>query len=71
VETCVGGARIFGDLNDPDGELNQLLQASKDELKVLKPEAGTDPQVFYIGLDEKFQGKVVGEAALWKPRASL
>ncbi|MGG4605994.1 sulfate reduction electron transfer complex DsrMKJOP subunit DsrO [Paenalcaligenes sp. Me131] len=68
VETCVGGARIFGDLNDPDGELNHLLQASKDELKVLKPEAGTDPQVFYIGLDEKFQGKVVGEAALWKPR---
>ncbi|WP_353173846.1 sulfate reduction electron transfer complex DsrMKJOP subunit DsrO [Paracandidimonas soli] len=68
VETCVGGARIFGDLNDPGSELNRLLAENREHLKVLKPEAGTSPQVFYIGLDESFQGKVVGEAALWKPR---
>ncbi|MEW5891019.1 MAG: sulfate reduction electron transfer complex DsrMKJOP subunit DsrO [Pseudomonadota bacterium] len=67
VETCVGGARIFGDLNDPDGELRRRLDAARDEVKVLKPEAGTRPNVFYIGLDPRFQGRVDGVAALWKP----
>ncbi len=67
VETCVGGARIFGDLNDPDGELRQRLDAAKGEVKVLKPEAGTRPHVFYIGLDPRFQSRVDGIAALWKP----
>ena len=69
VETCVGGARIFGDLNDPNGYLRKELDANKDQLKVLKPEEGTKPQVFYIGLDERFEGKVEGQGTLWKPRA--
>ncbi len=69
VETCVGGARIFGDLNDAQGELRQRLDAARGELKVLKPEQGTAPQVFYIGLDERFTGKVEGQGSLWKPRA--
>ncbi len=67
VETCVGGARIFGDLNDRNGELRKRLDAAKGELKVLKPEAGTRPNVFYIGLDPRFQSRVAGVAALWKP----
>ena len=70
VETCVGGARIFGDLNDPDGVLRQQLDANKDKLKVLKPEQGTKPQVYYIGLEERFSGKVEGQGTLWKPRAT-
>lgn len=68
VETCVGGARIFGDLNDPDGELRRRLDAAKSEVKVLKPEQGTEPRVFYIGLDERFLGKVEGQGTLWQPR---
>jgi tetrathionate reductase subunit B len=67
VETCVGGARLFGDINDPDGELRRQLDAAHDDLKVLKPEQGTDPHVFYIGLDSRFQGRVEGTASLWKP----
>lgn len=68
VETCVGGARIFGDLNDPQGELRRRLDAAKAEVKVLKPEQGTDPRVYYIGLDERFQGRVEGQGTLWQPR---
>ena len=68
VETCVGGARIFGDLNDPQGELRRRLDAAKAEVKVLKPEQGTEPRVFYIGLDERFQGRVEGQGTLWQPR---
>ena len=65
VETCVGGARIFGDLNDPDSTVRQLLD--QNQVKVLKPEMGTKPHVFYIGLDKRFQGQVEGEGTLWKP----
>ena len=70
VETCVGGARIFGDLNDANGVLRKQLDANKDKLKVLKPEQGTKPQLYYIGLDERFEGKVEGQGTLWKPRAT-
>jgi tetrathionate reductase subunit B len=71
VETCVGCARIFGDLNDPKGELRRRLDAAKhaDAIKVLKPESGTRPNVFYIGLDPRFQGRVEGQAAMWQPNA--
>ena len=65
VETCVGGARIFGDLNDPDSTVRQLLD--KNQVKVLKPEMRTKPHVFYIGLDKRFQGQVEGEGTLWQP----
>ncbi len=49
VQACVGGARIFGDMNDPNSEVAQL--ASKERLMVLKPELGTSPSVSYIGGD--------------------
>jgi len=65
VETCVGGARIFGDLNDPESMVHQLLTENK--VKVLKPEQGTQPHVFYLGLDTRFAGHVEGEATLWQP----
>ena len=47
VNTCVGRARIFGDFNDPDSEVSELIRTNKT--KVLKSELGTDPQVYYIG----------------------
>lgn len=68
VETCVGGARLFGDLDDPAGALRRRLDAAGDAVKVLKPEQGTEPRVFYVGLDERFQGKVDGQGTLWHPR---
>lgn len=65
VETCVGGARIFGDLNDPKSQVRKLVD--QNQVKVLKPEMGTQPHVFYLGLDERFQGRVEGEGTLWQP----
>jgi tetrathionate reductase subunit B len=65
VETCVGGARIFGDLNDAGSQVRQLLEQNK--AKVLKPEMKSQPHVFYLGLDQRFQGSVEGEGTLWQP----
>jgi tetrathionate reductase subunit B len=49
VEACPTGARIFGDLNDPESEVTRLRETRS--VQTLKPDMGTDPQVYYIGLD--------------------
>ena len=50
VETCIGKARIMGDANDPDSAVSRLLAEAGPAVRVLKPEAGTEPMVFYLGL---------------------
>ena len=68
VESCVGGARIIGDLKDPRSTLSRILAAHRDDIKVLKPENNTRPHVFYLGLDEAFVSPLQGRAqpALWQ-----
>lgn len=46
VEVCPEKALVFGDLNDPDSEVRQLL---KDNYSVRrKPGLGTNPKVYYL-----------------------
>ncbi len=61
VETCTGEARVIGDLNDARSEISQLLQQNRDDIKVLKPDAGTSPRVFYIGMNDSFTKQINGE----------
>ncbi len=58
VNTCPASARLVGNLNDDTSEINQRITAAGDEVSTILPSAGTDPQVFYIGLNEDayFQG---------------
>ena len=49
VSTCVGGARIFGDLADPESNVSTLV--AKNQVTVLRREMGTFPNVYYIGAD--------------------
>lgn len=46
VTTCIGGATYFGDLNDPDSLVSELIRTNG--VYRLKEELGTEPSVFYI-----------------------
>jgi len=46
VTTCLGGARIFGDLNDPQSLVAEMA-ASPRAIR-LKEELGTGPSVYYL-----------------------
>lgn len=49
VNSCIGGARVFGDISDPDSEISKLL--ATNPTTVLRPGKGTEPNVYYIGAD--------------------
>ncbi len=50
VEACPASARIFGDLNDPSSEISRMI--AQNAVQPIKPEMGTYPRTFYIGLDD-------------------
>lgn len=46
VETCVGDARYFGDLNDPNSVVSQLIKGSR--VYRLREDMSTNPRVYYL-----------------------
>ncbi|MBI4686723.1 MAG: 4Fe-4S dicluster domain-containing protein [Nitrospirae bacterium] len=46
VEACEANARLFGDINAPDGEFSEYLK--RTDLKVRKPEKKTNPNIRYV-----------------------
>ena len=50
VAACPAGARVFGNLLDKNSEIARLI--AENPVQVIQPEMGTDPHVFYIGLDK-------------------
>lgn len=46
TSTCIGRATYFGDANDPDSLVHELL--GSPNVRTLKPEANTKPRVFYL-----------------------
>jgi tetrathionate reductase subunit B len=45
VEACVYGARVFGDINDPDSDITALI--ARKHGQALLAEEGTEPAVHY------------------------
>jgi Fe-S-cluster-containing dehydrogenase component/formate-dependent nitrite reductase membrane component NrfD len=50
VVVCPEHAIIAGDLDNPDGEISQLI--AHQTVRVRKPEQGTQPKLYYIDVDE-------------------
>ena len=48
VATCVGGSRLFGDLNDPSSEASMALRGSKSVKRLPAIGADTGPNIYYI-----------------------
>lgn len=46
VANCAARARTFGDLDDPQSEISQLIRLRGGEQ--LQPEQGTNPSVYYL-----------------------
>jgi molybdopterin-containing oxidoreductase family iron-sulfur binding subunit len=44
--TCIGRATYFGDANDPDSLVSELV--ARNDVQTLLPQHGTRPRVFYI-----------------------
>lgn len=51
VEACPFGARLIGDLNNPDDPVTQYIMTQR--VSVLKEDYGTKPQVYYVGLSKE------------------
>ena len=54
VVACPTGARKFGDLNDPESEVSQLL--AKHPSYRLREDLGTGPRVYYLPAHEEVAG---------------
>ena len=46
VETCPSNVRVFGDLNEPGGKLQELLATRNYRVK--SPQTGNGPQIYYL-----------------------
>jgi Fe-S-cluster-containing dehydrogenase component len=49
VEICPVGARLCGDLDDPDSNVSTILR--EEPTRVMKPQLDTRPRVHYLGLE--------------------
>jgi molybdopterin-containing oxidoreductase family iron-sulfur binding subunit len=47
VQTCPPGALVFGDLNDPDSRVTQLIANNRRAFRLLE-HLGTEPSVYYL-----------------------
>jgi tetrathionate reductase subunit B len=54
VATCVGGARLFGDLNDPESAASVALREARSvvRLDVEDGRVDPDPNIYYINLPQ-------------------
>jgi len=51
VQACPRGARLCGNLRDPSSRIRAVLHERRYSL--LKPELGTNPKCYYLGLDQE------------------
>jgi Fe-S-cluster-containing dehydrogenase component len=53
VEVCPVGARVFGDVRDPESEASRVIRGQR--IGILKPEIGCINKVYYVGMEKGVQ----------------
>jgi len=48
VNECLTNSLLFGDLDDPESTVSQLIASRSEDIHQLKPETGNKPNVYYI-----------------------
>jgi len=51
VDACAFGARDIGNIMDPEDPVTRIIKTER--VQVLKPDYGTGPQAYYLGLDHE------------------
>lgn len=51
VSTCIGRAMYFGDKNDPESLVSELIK--KEKVWNIKSGLGTKPRIYYIGYEDR------------------
>jgi len=51
IQSCPVDARVAGNLLDPKSEIRRILRECR--YKLIKPELGTNPKCYYIGLEQE------------------
>ena len=54
VTTCIGRGAYFGDLNDRDSLINEVLAKNKGKVVRMREQRGTEPRVYYLWDDPAF-----------------
>ncbi len=54
VTTCIGRALYFGDKNDAQSLVNELLTKNKGKVLRIRENRGTEPRVYYLTDDPQF-----------------
>ncbi len=69
VTTCVGGSRMFGDLNDPESEVSQALKKASSVMRLDYEVNGVDtnPNIFYINAQGMENPLIMPDDVLPKP----
>lgn len=67
VVVCPTHAIVSGDLDDPTSEISRI--AARDQVAVRAPEQGTNPKVFYRGVDQAAldptRSRIAGDGLIW------
>ena len=74
VATCVGGSRLFGDLNDPESQVSRALKSAKSVRRFDTPigDKLVGPNIYYINIPELYSvlaSDAFGQASGNLPRA--
>jgi tetrathionate reductase subunit B len=58
VATCLGGSRMFGDLNDPGSEVSKALKAAASATRLVTANVNPGPNIYYINADAREMEKL-------------